>query len=119
MRILYNILLLIVAIPGLLFFLLKMLITGKYRNSFLQKLGARQKHLLADIPAGKRIWIHAVSVGEVTAAAPIVAALKKHRPDMRIIFSTSTETGQGMAQQAGNRRGCLYLFSVGYSLCCQ
>ncbi len=99
MRILYNILLLIVAIPGLLYFLLKMLLTGKYRNSFLQKLGARQKHLLADIPAGKRIWIHAVSVGEVTAAAPIVAALKKHRPEIRIIFSTSTETGQGMAHR--------------------
>jgi len=99
MRILYNILLLIVAIPGLLYFLLKMLLTGKYRNSFLQKLGARQKHLLADIPAGKRIWIHAESVGEVTAAAPIVAALKKHRPEIRIIFSTSTETGQGMANR--------------------
>lgn len=99
MRILYNILLLMVAIPGLLFFLLKMLITGKYRHSFLQKLGARQKHLLADIPAGKRIWIHAVSVGEVTAAAPIVSALKKHRPDVRIIFSTSTETGQEMAHR--------------------
>ena len=99
MRILYNILLLMVAIPGLIFFLLKMLITGKYRHSFLQKLGARQKHLLADIPAGKRIWIHAVSVGEVTAAAPIVNALKKHRPEVRIIFSTSTETGQGMAHR--------------------
>jgi 3-deoxy-D-manno-octulosonic-acid transferase len=99
MRIFYNILLLIVAIPGLLYFLLKMLLTGKYRHSFFQKLGARQKHLLADIPAGKRIWIHAVSVGEVTAAAPIVAALKKLRPEIRIIFSTSTETGQGMAHR--------------------
>ncbi|MEE9912160.1 MAG: 3-deoxy-D-manno-octulosonic acid transferase [Deltaproteobacteria bacterium] len=99
MRVLYNILLWIAAIPGLLFFLLKMLITGKYRHSFLQKLGARQKYLLSDIGAGKRIWIHAVSVGEVTAAAPIVAAIKKRRPDMRIIFSTSTEAGQGMAHR--------------------
>ncbi len=99
MRILYNILLWTIAVPGLLFFLLKMLITGKYRNSFLQKLGARQKHLLADMGSGKRIWIHAVSVGEVTAAKPIVAALKKIRPDIQIVFSTSTETGQGMAQR--------------------
>lgn len=99
MRILYNILLLIAAIPGFLFFFLKMLTTGKYRNSFLQKLGARQKHLLADIGPGPRIWIHAVSVGEVTAAAPVVAALKEEKPAARIIFSTSTETGQGMAQK--------------------
>lgn len=99
MRILYNILLLIVAIPGLLFFLLKMLVTGKYRHSFLQKLGFRQKQLLSDLAAGQRIWIHAVSVGEVTAAAPVVAALKKQKPGIRIIFSTSTETGQAMAQR--------------------
>ncbi len=99
MRILYNILLLMVAIPGVLFFLLKMLITGKYRHSFLQKLGARQNHLLSGLPAGGRIWIHAVSVGEVTAAAPVVAALKKQKPEIRIIFSTSTETGQGMAHR--------------------
>jgi len=99
MRLVYNILLLIFAIPGLLFFLLKMLLTGKYRNSFMQKLGLRQKQILAALPAGRRIWIHAVSVGEVTAAAPIVAALKKQSPDVRIIFSTMTETGQGMARK--------------------
>lgn len=99
MRWVYNILLLIFAVPGLVFFLLKMLITGKYRHSFLQKLGAKQGHILAALPEGRRVWIHAVSVGEVTAAAPIVAALKKQRPEVQIIFSTSTETGQGMAQR--------------------
>ncbi|MRR16590.1 MAG: hypothetical protein EG826_09075 [Deltaproteobacteria bacterium] len=99
MKILYNILLFIAAIPGLLFFLLKMLITGKYRHSFLQKLGARQTHLLSGLPAGRRIWIHAVSVGEVTAAAPVVAALKKQKPGIQIVFSTSTETGQAMAKR--------------------
>lgn len=100
MRFLYNILLLIVAVPVLIFFLLKMLITGKYRNSFIQKLGGRQENILSRInKEGKRIWIHAVSVGEVTAAAPIVALLKVKQPDARIIFSTSTETGQGMAEK--------------------
>lgn len=99
MRILYNILLLIAAIPGLLFFFLKMILTGKYRNSFIQKLGGRQRKILDTLKGGKRIWIHAVSVGEVTAAAPIVHSLKAKRPDVQIIFSTSTETGQGMAQK--------------------
>lgn len=99
MRFLYNILLTVVAIPGLLYLLIKMLMTGKYRHSFLQKFGCRQKHLLTDIGPGKRLWIHAVSVGEVTAAAPIVRAFKKQRPDLRIIFSTSTETGQDMAKK--------------------
>ncbi|HQL00380.1 MAG TPA: glycosyltransferase N-terminal domain-containing protein, partial [Smithellaceae bacterium] len=98
MRGVYNILLMILAIPGLVYFLLKMLVTGKYRNSFLQKLAGRQKHILDAVGPGRRIWIHAVSVGEVTAAAPIVAALKQQNPDIRIIVSTSTETGQEMAR---------------------
>ncbi len=99
MRWVYNFLLLIFAVPGLVFFLLKMLITGKYRQSFLQKLGARQKHILEALPEGRRVWIHAVSVGEVPAAGPFVAVLKKQRPEVQIIFSTSTETGQGMARK--------------------
>ncbi len=99
MRWVYNIILILLAVPGVLFFLFKMLITGKYRQSFLQKLGFKQKHLLKNIPPGRRVWIHAVSVGEVTAAQPVVRAIKALCPETRIIFSTSTETGQGMAQR--------------------
>ncbi|MBP1711594.1 MAG: 3-deoxy-D-manno-octulosonic-acid transferase [Deltaproteobacteria bacterium] len=98
MRFLYNTLLLIAAVPGLIFFSLKILITGKYRNSFIQKLGGRQESMLAGLKKGTRVWIHAVSVGEVTAAAPIVASIKNRRPDVQVVFSTSTETGQGMAK---------------------
>ncbi len=46
-----------------------------------------------------RIWLHAVSVGEVTAAAPIVSALRRDLPEAALIVSTSTETGQDMAQR--------------------
>ena len=66
---------------------------------FIQKLGGRQAKILAGLKNGPRVWIHAVSVGEVTAAAPIVASLKKKRPEVEIIFSTSTETGQEMAKK--------------------
>jgi 3-deoxy-D-manno-octulosonic-acid transferase len=99
MRFLYNILLLIAAVPGLIFFPLKILITGKYRNSFVQRFGGRQESILAGLKEGRRVWIHAVSVGEVTAAAPIIASMKKRRPDVQVVFSTSTETGQDMAKR--------------------
>jgi 3-deoxy-D-manno-octulosonic-acid transferase len=46
-----------------------------------------------------RIWVHAVSVGEVTAAAPIVAALRSRFSGACIVLSTSTETGQEMARK--------------------
>ncbi len=99
MYILYNITLFAAAIVILPYFLLKIIFTGKYRKSFIQKLGGRQSKILADLKDGPRIWIHAVSVGEVTAAAPIVASLKIKRPEVQIIFSTSTETGQEMARK--------------------
>ncbi len=75
-----------------------MLITGKYRNSFIQRLGEAGA-ILAGLKEGRRVWIHAVSVGEATAAAPIVASMKKRRPDVQVVFSTSTETGQDMAKR--------------------
>jgi 3-deoxy-D-manno-octulosonic-acid transferase len=99
MYILYNIILFAATIIILPYFLLKIIFTGKYRQSLVQKLGGRQTKMLANLKDGPRVWIHAVSVGEVTAAAPIVASLKMKRPEVEIIFSTSTETGQEMARK--------------------
>ncbi len=39
------------------------------------------------------IWLHAVSVGEVNAAAPLVDALRRERPDLRWVITTITPTG--------------------------
>jgi 3-deoxy-D-manno-octulosonic-acid transferase len=99
MYILYNTILFAAIFIILPYFLLKIVFTGKYRKSFIQKMGGRQTQILTNLADGPRIWVHAVSVGEVTAAAPIVASLKMKRPEIMIIFSTSTETGQQMAQQ--------------------
>lgn len=99
MYILYNTILFAAIFIILPYFLLKMVFTGKYRKSLAQKLGGRQAKILVNLKDGPHVWIHAVSVGEVTAAAPIVASLKAKRPDVEIIFSTSTETGQEMARR--------------------
>ncbi|HXH01419.1 MAG TPA: lipid IV(A) 3-deoxy-D-manno-octulosonic acid transferase [Xanthomonadaceae bacterium] len=39
------------------------------------------------------LWLHAVSVGEVNAAAPLVDALRAQRPDLRIVITSITPTG--------------------------
>ncbi|OGP68477.1 MAG: hypothetical protein A2W27_01865 [Deltaproteobacteria bacterium RBG_16_44_11] len=99
MQILYNAVLVIAAIFILPYYLITMVFKGKYRKSLIPKLGGKQAKILAGLKDGPRVWIHAVSVGEVTAAAPIVAALKLKKPDIKVIFSTSTETGQEMARR--------------------
>jgi 3-deoxy-D-manno-octulosonic-acid transferase len=41
----------------------------------------------------RTLWVHAVSVGEVNAAAPLVNALRTLRPDLRVLVTTITPTG--------------------------
>jgi len=112
MYILYNIILVIAAIFVVPYFLFKIIFTGKYRKSFIPKLGGRQKKKLADLAKGPRVWIHAVSVGEVTAAAPIIACLKKKRPEVEIILSTTTETGREMAKKFIKEAAALIYFPL-------
>lgn len=40
------------------------------------------------------VWIHAVSVGETQAAAPLVQALRRERPDLEILMTHMTPTGR-------------------------
>lgn len=94
---LYNALLILAAVFAVPYYGVKILLTGKYRRSIGPKFGFIPPELFARMKGEPRIWVHAVSVGEVTAAAPIVASLREHFPEACIVLSTSTETGQEMA----------------------
>ncbi len=47
------------------------------------------------------IWLHAVSLGEVRAAAPLVRALRERWPALPVVVSTTTETGAEAARSLG------------------
>ncbi len=47
----------------------------------------------------RRIWFHAVSVGEVVASAPILREVRKLLPDHEIVLSTTTSSGYRTAQE--------------------
>lgn len=95
----YNFILLVAAVFLVPYYGLKMIVTGKYRKSIGSKFGMISPEIVADMKGTPRIWVHAVSVGEVTAAAPIITALRDMLPDACIVLSTSTETGQDMARR--------------------
>lgn len=44
-------------------------------------------------PLNKPIWVHAVSVGETIAAAPLIKSLQQRHPDRDIVVTTMTPTG--------------------------
>jgi 3-deoxy-D-manno-octulosonic-acid transferase len=74
-------------------------ITGRYSGHFSERLGLVPDHVLKRLSGHPRIWIHAVSLGEVKVAAAIINALKRIRPDCSILVSTTTESGRDMARE--------------------
>lgn len=69
--------------------------TGKYRTDWDQRRG-----FLPDLPAGnRRVWVHAVSMGEVNAVCGLVDAWRRQSPDVEFVISTTTDTGQVRARQ--------------------
>ncbi|HUV49477.1 MAG TPA: 3-deoxy-D-manno-octulosonic acid transferase [Anaerolineae bacterium] len=73
-------------------------ITGRYSQSISQRIGLYPDRLVRTISGSPRIWIHAVSVGEVSSAIAIIKSLKALMPDCAVILSTTTEHGQAFAK---------------------
>ncbi|HKC10983.1 MAG TPA: glycosyltransferase N-terminal domain-containing protein, partial [Vicinamibacteria bacterium] len=87
-------------------FLWKGRATGKYLRTFRERMGRLPVYLNVD--GDRSIWIHAVSVGEVLAARPLIVALKERFPAHRVFVSTTTMTGNAVARK--NVRGTDGLF---------
>src|SRR5690242_13375302 len=67
-------------------------------QSYRERLGSLPASICERAKSGHgNIWVHAVSVGEVLAAKPLVEALKKSFPQRAIFVSTTTETGRRLA----------------------
>ena len=47
----------------------------------------------------KRIWVHAVSLGEMIAVKPFLQELKQQKPEVKIILSTTTSSGHQSARE--------------------
>ena len=50
-------------------------------------------------PRRPRFWVHAVSIGEVMAAVPVLRQLRSRWPDALIVLSTTTVGGREVAQK--------------------
>jgi len=65
-----------------------------------------------DVSSGGAIWIHAVSVGEVLAAKPLLDGLKLQFPSRAVFVSTTTETGQRLARERLQAADAIFYFPL-------
>jgi 3-deoxy-D-manno-octulosonic-acid transferase len=97
MYLIYSALLAAGLLVSLPYWLLQALRHGKYRAGLDERLGRIPTRLVTGA-ARPAIWIHAVSVGEVLAISGLAEELAKRFPQHRIVISTTTDTGQKLAQ---------------------
>lgn len=95
----YSALLLAVLVLGAPWWLLRMATSGRYRAGLAGRLGFVPKQLRAAVAGREVVWVHAVSVGEVMAAAQLIRELRAARPEWLVAVSTTTATGHRLAKQ--------------------
>ncbi len=99
MYFIYNVLLYLISIVSSPVLLLLLYRNPRYRDGFFQKFGMLPWKPLMETAKNPPVWIHAVSVGEVTAAIPLATEIGRLFPQIPIILSTGTATGYFTAQQ--------------------
>jgi 3-deoxy-D-manno-octulosonic-acid transferase len=86
--------LLIVALPR---YLGRMFKRGGYMAMMSGRFGLGKN--LGPVPQGKRrVWVHAVSVGELQAITPVIEDLVK-RPDTEVVLTVTTSTAFALANE--------------------
>jgi len=94
MRFAYNIITYLLSPVYGLYWLFRGISNKSYRERLGQRFGFGYPRLTMGC-----IWIHAVSVGEVQASAPLVTALARRFPDRKLLITTVTPTGAARARK--------------------
>ena len=99
MHLLYNTLMIIVAVVGLPFFAFRFLRERLFRERLRHNLGFFSPETLAKVDGRRPVWFQAASVGEVVAASSIIKEFKRQLPDIPVLISSGTASGYEMAQR--------------------
>jgi 3-deoxy-D-manno-octulosonic-acid transferase len=110
--IVYNLLFPIVFLFMLPKFLSRMLKRGGYFQHFEQRIGHFGHNTKAQLREHKRVWVHAVSVGEIYVALRFMKAYREVHPETFFALSTTTSTGNAIARKGIDARDVLFYFPV-------
>lgn len=71
--------------------------TGKKRRGLKDHFG--WVPVVEKIPGQKLIWVHALSLGEVNGATPVLKTVREKRPNIIIVVSVTTDAGYDAAHR--------------------
>lgn len=91
-RIAYSMVLWLLQPVYLLRLLWRSLVEPLYRHKLAQRWGLYGPQEPPPAPFG-RLWVHAVSLGETRAAAPLIQALRQQHPGLSLLLTHGTATG--------------------------
>jgi len=104
----YNIFLLMGIVLSLPVIVVKVLTDKKKARLFFRRLGVQG---FAHRPATRPVWVHALSVGEVLASAPLVKKICKLWPGLPVVLSVSTATAHEVAERLLDKDvTCIFFF---------
>jgi 3-deoxy-D-manno-octulosonic-acid transferase len=103
----YSVALFAVLIVSAPYWLLRMAMTGKYREGISQRLGQVPRALRDHVHGKPVLWVHAVSVGEVLAASRLIQSLRE-QSGCAVLVSTTTRTGQALARERFGQDSVFY-----------
>lgn len=112
---LYRILYLPALLVALPYYGLRMWRRGGYKKDFQHRFG-RFRQLPATAPGKKRVWLQAVSVGEVLAVGPLIEALGRSGK-VELVLTTTTSTGYEEARKRYSTKVfCVGIFPLDFWL---
>lgn len=94
----------------------RMIFQGKYRSGFDEKFLGRAPELQAlKGTSKKRIWFHAVSVGEVNVLRPLIAIIRERKPEWDCVISTTSNTGMELAKKLYGEHHTVFFCPLDFS----
>ncbi len=78
-------------------------LSGRYGRGFRERLGFLPPDIGLRLTGFPRVWIHAVSLGEIRVASSVVRALRELVPECAVLISSTTDHGFDLAQKVFGR----------------
>ncbi|PIU40753.1 MAG: hypothetical protein COT00_00035, partial [Candidatus Omnitrophica bacterium CG07_land_8_20_14_0_80_50_8] len=110
MRIIYDIFFFLFSLIYLPLFLIK----GKHKEGFLSRLGVVGADVKEKIKGKNVIWIHAVSVGEMTQGVRLADALRNKYANTRFVLTATTLAGKQIAEHFKKTEDVALYFPVDF-----